>query len=103
VLLMLGAFRRRDGMVFFLGIGLWAVARAAVATTWRDPAVSGAFNAGGAIAIGIASACVLALVVLIVRSRMTRRDPDAGSAAPAGTARTGGDLAWPDPESRPRF
>jgi len=103
VLLMLGAFRRRDGTVFFVGIGLWAGARTAVSTTWRDAAVTGGLNAGGAIALGIASACVLALVVLNVRSRMTRQDPDADTAAHVGTAPAAGDVVWPDPESRPRF
>ena len=76
VLLMLGAFRRRDGKVFFLGIALWAVARAIVSTTWREPTVAGGFNAGGLIAIGIASACVIALGWLVVRGRLTPQDPD---------------------------
>ena len=113
VLLMLGAFRRRDGKVFFLGIGLWAVARAIVSTTWRDPAVAGQLNAGGLVAIGIASACIVALVVLSVRGRMVREDPDSGTAvevapqaAPGptpATAENGTDVAWPEPGSRPRF
>ena len=50
VALMLGAFRRRDGTVFFVGIGLWALARAIVSTTWREPTVVGGLNAGGLIA-----------------------------------------------------
>ena len=35
----IGLFARRTGAAFLLGIALWAVARAAVASTWRDPAV----------------------------------------------------------------
>ena len=113
IALMAGAFRRGDGKVFFLGIGLWAVARAIVSTTWRDPLVTDRLNAGGVVAVGIASACVLALLLLFVRARMVRPDPDAdghrdvacgatdgpvGASGPAS-----GDLGWPDPKSRPRF
>ena len=49
---MVGAFRRRDGRLFFVAIGLWAIARAVVSTTWRDPVVADRLNAGGLIAIG---------------------------------------------------
>lgn len=113
VLLMLGAFPRRDGKVFFLAIGAWAIARAIVSTTWRDPLVTDRLNAGGLIAVGIASACVLALIVLFVRARLVGQDPDAdetfgvaqdaaGTSVPT-SAPGGADLGWPDPESRPRF
>jgi prolipoprotein diacylglyceryltransferase len=114
VLLMAGAFRRRDGMVFYLGIGLWAVARAVVSTTWRDPAEIGPLPAGGVLAMGIASVCIVALVALLIRARIAPpdTDPDAPAARAPGSAATGpergtdpagSDLAWPDPESRPRF
>ena len=42
VTLMVGAFRGRDGRLFYTAIGLWAVARAIVSTTWRDPSSPGA-------------------------------------------------------------
>ena len=93
--LMAGAFGRRDGRLFFVGIGLWAAARAAVSTTWRDPTMVGQLNATALIAIGIAIACIAALVVLTVRPRGTVEEPEA--------ADTGSDLGWPDPETRPRF
>jgi hypothetical protein len=62
--------------------------------------------------MAIASVCVLALIALIVRARMVPAGTDPGAlnrvddpterahvaVDPAGT-----DLAWPDPESRPRF
>jgi hypothetical protein len=92
---MAGAFSRRDGRLFFVGLGLWAAARAAVSTTWRDPAIVGQLNAAGLIAIGIAIACVAALVVLTVRPR--------GTVDETGAADSGSDLGWPDPETRPRF
>jgi hypothetical protein len=101
-------------MVFYLGIGLWAVARALVSTTWRDPAEIGRLPAGGVLAIGIASVCIVALVALLIRARIAPpdTDPDAPAVRAPGSAATGSehgtdpggsDLAWPDPESRPRF
>lgn len=95
VALMLGAFRRPDGRRFFVAIGLWAVARAVISTTWRDPVVVGRLNAGGLMAVGIAAGCVVALVFLTVRRRGPSPDPH----------RTEGhrEVAWPDPTTRPRF
>ena len=84
VVLIAGAFGRRDGSLFFTAIGLWAVARALVSTTWRDPVVTGNLNAAGLIAVAIAVTCAVALVVLDRpappdgRPRRSRR-PTAGS------------------------
>jgi len=105
VALMIGAFRRRDGSVFFVGIGLWALARALVSTTWRDPVVAAGLNAGGLVAIGIASACVLAIVVLVVRDRMAgpATVDAAGNVVRIKDLPPTTEVAWPDPESRPRF
>jgi len=91
----LGAFGRRDGRLFFVAVGLWAAARVAVSTTWRDPVAAWGLNTGGLIAVGIVVGCLLALVAMTVRrrrgvARARRTDPR-------------GDLAWPDPESRPPF
>lgn len=93
MVLLLGAFGRRDGRLFFVAIGSWALARALVSTTWRDPVVAGGLSAGGLIAVGIAAGCALALVLLTVRrDSAERRVGDAHS-----------DVVWPDPEARPRF
>lgn len=97
VALILGAFGRRDGRVFFVAIFLWAVARALVSTTWRDPVVASGFATGGLIAVGIAVVCAIALIVLMVRGR--RR----GTASDAPPADPRADLRWPDPEVRPPF
>jgi phosphatidylglycerol:prolipoprotein diacylglycerol transferase len=95
VAVILGAFGRRDGSLFFTAIGLWAVARALVSTTWRDPVVTGALNAAGLVAVGIALACALVLLVLAARRRRTATGDD--------RADGGLDVGWPDPETRPRF
>jgi phosphatidylglycerol:prolipoprotein diacylglycerol transferase len=95
VAVLLGAFRGRDGRLFFVGIGLWAVVRAVVSTTWRDPVVAAGLNAGGLIAVAIAVGCAVALVILTVRRRGAATD-----APPANQADT---VVWPDPETRPRF
>lgn len=95
VALMLGAFRRRDGRLFFLAVGLWAAARVLVSTTWRDPVAAGGLDAGGAIATGIAVACALALILLAIRGRRAVED------APSGDPQVS--VAWPDPDARPPF
>jgi prolipoprotein diacylglyceryltransferase len=92
VAVLLGGFARRDGRLFFVGIGLWAVARAVVSTTWRDPVVALGLNAGGLIAIGIAIGCAVIVAWLTVRRPAARTDEEIAH-----------DLAWPDPETRPRF
>jgi phosphatidylglycerol---prolipoprotein diacylglyceryl transferase len=93
--LLFGGFRRRDGRLFFVGIGLWAIARAAISTTWRDPVVVAGLPAGGLIAVAIAAGCALTVLVLVARGRGSVDDADAAGSQP--------DLAWPDPETRPRF
>lgn len=86
------AFQTRDGRLFFVAIGAWAVARAALSITWRDPAVFGVLNAGGFVAAAIALGCAVAWIVV------ARRRP--GSQAQAEAA---GDVTWAEPEARQRF
>ncbi len=125
ILLAAGAFRRKAGGAFLVGIALWALARAAVATTWRDPAAFGSLGREQLLCIAIAAgATVLLLVNVVATSRRGRAAPagDAGggSAGTAGTPgrradRGAGGLAgpggpppgatpdWPDPSTRPRI
>lgn len=91
--LLLGAFRRRDGRLFFVAIGLWAVARAAVSTTWRDPVVDGGLGAGGIIALGIAIGCLVAFFLITMLGREGSSDERAANDR----------IDWPDPATRPRF
>ena len=66
-LMALGLFARRSGAVFFVGVGLWAVARALVATLWRDPLVTGQLRMDQVISVVIAAAC--AVIVLAMSAR----------------------------------
>jgi prolipoprotein diacylglyceryltransferase len=95
--LMAGAYRSRDGRLFFSAIGLWAIARALVSTTWRDPVEVAGLPAAGLIAVGIAIGCLVALVYLTVRRPRGAPEPESGPSTVSG------DVAWPDPETRARF
>lgn len=55
--------RRADGRLFAVGICLWAIGRAVVASTWRDPAVIAGLNAGQLIALAVAVAAIGAAAV----------------------------------------
>ena len=87
-----GAFRRMDGSRLLIGVAGWCIARAAVTTVWRDPAVIGPFPAGGVLALIIAvGAIVGALIVGVWLPRRSQAVDE--TAAPS----------WPDPETRPPF
>ena len=82
----IGVFRGRNGAAFFLALSLWALARALVATTWRDPAVLGPLSADQAISIAIAAASAALLAVLGVSAAARRGRPASGESAPAAPA-----------------
>jgi len=93
-----GLFRAPNGSLFLVGIALWAVARTAVAFTWRDPAVIGplAMDQVLSLAIAVVSLVLLGTGAVVGRAR-------AGRAAGKGGARFAGEDEpdWPDPASRP--
>ncbi len=93
--LTIGAFRTRDGRVLFVGLAAWAIGRAVIATTWRDPAVVGPLPMGSVIALAIAVGCVLVTIVMTVRPS-PRGDPR--PVPIEGVPMT--DLQWPDPADR---
>jgi len=111
----LDAFKGRNGGALLFGIGLWAVARALVAITWRDPQVAGLLRMDQVISIVIA--CVSFALMLTVGSVSVvrgRRAASRGAAGPAdATASAGattapkpavdGAIDWPDPATRPRI
>lgn len=122
MVLAAGAFPRRGAGAFLLGIALWALARAAVASTWRDPAVIGALRMDQVLSLAIATGALVLLALTVVAARIGDRRATAavsgrGDAAASGrgdaaTGATAGSETrdarvsgphWPDPESRPRI
>jgi phosphatidylglycerol:prolipoprotein diacylglycerol transferase len=106
----LGWFPGRNGGAFLLGIALWCGARAAIAATWRDPAVLGPLSMAQVISLSIAATCVVLLVLLggasAVRTRRRREggDGDGASSGVRPALAGGGDgTEWPDPGARPRI
>ena len=88
VLMASGVFRGRNGGAFLLGLGLWAIARALVAVTWRDPQVIGPLNMDQVISIAIASVSLVLMVVVggvsTARGRRAAANPGADTAGGAG-------------------
>jgi prolipoprotein diacylglyceryltransferase len=88
----LDVFRAEDGRRLLLAVAGWAIVRAVVSTTWRDPTVLGPLPAGGLVAIAIAAGALVAAAWLSVwRPRQERESAEAAQPS------------WPDPETRPRF
>ena len=90
---MAGAFRVRDGRLFFVAIGGWAAIRAIASLTWRDPTVLAGLNAAGLFAVALAIGAGLVYLTTV-------RRPGAWGAT---TGDDGRDVTWADPEARPRF
>lgn len=84
-LLSAGAFSRRDGLAFVVGVGLWAIGRLLVASWWRDSLAAGPLRADQLISIAILAGCVGLFALL-------RRRPEHHE--PAGDE---DELRWPDP------
>jgi phosphatidylglycerol:prolipoprotein diacylglycerol transferase len=77
-----GPLRRSDGRLFLLALAAWAVARAIVASTWRDPVVIGPFRAEQAIDLVVAIGSI-ALAARLIASRRGRPDDEADGVARA--------------------
>ena len=73
-------------------LALWALVRAVVTLSWRDPAVVWELNAGTLIALGVAIGFAVACVAVVARGRGTAGVADASDDPPP---------SWPDPEDRP--
>ena len=54
--------RRRDGAALFVALGLWAIARFAVAFTWRDPVLVGPLRIEQAMLVGLFAIAVIGLI-----------------------------------------
>ncbi len=84
---------RPDGRLLLIAIAGWAFLRAAISTTWRDPAVIGALGMAGVLSVVVGVGALIVLVVVVVRARGAPPARDAVAATPA----------WPDPNERPGF
>ncbi len=73
VLARLSPLRRADGRLYALGIGLWALGRGLVASTWRDPAVVGGLNAEQLICLVVGAGMLGVAVAATLISRRTER------------------------------
>jgi prolipoprotein diacylglyceryltransferase len=92
ILTTIGAFRSQDGARLLTALAGWAVIRAAVSTTWRDPAAVGPLPIGGILAVVVAASAII--VAIAIAAWLPRR-----TSARAAAAKP----AWPDPETRPPF
>ncbi len=88
-----GAAGRADGRLLMGAVAAWALIRAAVSVTWRDPVVAGPLGTNGWLAVVVAIFCLASAVVLVVLGRRGR----------GARRRAGDELEWPDPATRPQF
>jgi prolipoprotein diacylglyceryltransferase len=93
VLAGMGGSGRADGRLLMGAVGAWALLRAVVSVTWRDPVVAGPLSIDGwlAVVVGLTSLAVAVALALAARRRRS-----------AATA-AGDELEWPDPAARPQF
>lgn len=78
MVIVLGALRPtdpRDGRLFVVGFGLWAIARAIVAETWRDPLVIGPLRAEQVIDVVVVAGAVALVAWLTMKDRRRASDP----------------------------
>lgn len=76
--------RAGDGRWFCVGIGLWAIGRAVVAATWRDPVAVGSLRAEQVIDLVVAAGALTAAAVAILVARARPDGPRLDVAAAAG-------------------
>ena len=96
LLVALGAFRGRNGSLFFVALFLWAIARGVATLTWRDDPAIGMVRAGTLIAVGIGAFALLGLAVARWAARRARNQAHATQNGESGPE-------WADPEARPHF
>jgi phosphatidylglycerol:prolipoprotein diacylglycerol transferase len=71
-----GALTRADGRVFVVGLALWSVGRAVVASTWRDPNLVGPLRAEQLIDLVVILACVVVIALLARRPLELADEPE---------------------------
>ena len=70
--------RRPDGRAFLVAVGLWALIRAIVVSSWRDPIVAGPFRMEQLIDLAIVSGCLVGIVLLVLRERPAPQETATG-------------------------
>jgi prolipoprotein diacylglyceryltransferase len=98
-----GAFRRKAGGAFLLGIAMWALARAVVAASWRDPAVLGPLCMDQVLSLAIAAGALVLLAIQGAALARRGREPVGPEAASSAVGAHEAAPDWPDPASRPRI
>lgn len=73
---LIPALRRSDGRLFLVGLAGWSVARAVVASTWRDPVVAGPLRAEQVIDALVALGSLALAILLGVVNRGREGDED---------------------------
>jgi prolipoprotein diacylglyceryltransferase len=93
VLAGMGASGRADGRSLMTAVGVWALLRAAISVTWRDPVAAGPLSIDGwlAIVVGLTSLAIAVALTLLAQRRRVAGETD------------GDELEWPDPAARPQF
>jgi phosphatidylglycerol:prolipoprotein diacylglycerol transferase len=64
--------RRADGRLYAVGLGLWALGRGFVVSTWRDPDVLGQLNAEQLICLAVATASLGSAIAITIARRRAR-------------------------------
>ena len=85
VLARLTPLRRADGRLYAVGLGLWALGRGFVASTWRDPDALGQLNAEQLICLAVATASLGSAVAVTLSRRRARAQQGRRAAAPSRT------------------
>ncbi len=76
--------RRADGRLYAVGIGLWALGRGLVASTWRDPDAVAGLNAEQLICLAVAAIMFGSAVAATLVRRRARARPAAGLTGAGG-------------------
>jgi prolipoprotein diacylglyceryltransferase len=79
----LSLFRRRNGAILFLALGLWALVRIGVATTWRDPVAVGPLRMEQAMHLGVLAVALALLTVFALRRPARMPEGEVGPPRPA--------------------
>jgi phosphatidylglycerol:prolipoprotein diacylglycerol transferase len=81
LLSLLPGMRRRDGRRFLVALALWALVRAVVAGTWRDPIVVGPLRMEQLIDLAVGAGALLVVTSLVARERRGPAEDDVPRAA----------------------